>query len=61
VLDLLWKHHLYLKPEKCDFEETKVKYLGMIIGENTVRWTQLRSKQLQNGQSLPAKEMYRHF
>src|SRR5882757_587721 len=36
VLDLLRKHHLYLKLEKCDFEKTKVEYLGMIIGENTV-------------------------
>jgi len=36
VLLLLRKHHLYLKPEKCDFEKLKVEYLGMIIGENTV-------------------------
>src|SRR5258708_1021757 len=36
VLELLRSHHLYLKPEKCDFEQTKVEYLGMIIGENTV-------------------------
>ena len=30
VLDILHQHHLYLKAEKCTFEQTMVKYLGFI-------------------------------
>src|SRR6266516_1662899 len=33
VLERLRQHHLYLKPEKCEFEKTQVKYLGLIISE----------------------------
>jgi Reverse transcriptase (RNA-dependent DNA polymerase) len=29
VLERLHKHHLFLKPEKCEFEKTEVEYLGM--------------------------------
>ena len=32
VLEQLQKHGLYLKPEKCEFFRTEVKYLGLIIG-----------------------------
>ncbi|KAG5729072.1 hypothetical protein E4T56_gene3113 [Termitomyces sp. T112] len=31
VLECLCQHQLYLKPEKCEFEQTKVEYLGLII------------------------------
>ena len=27
VLCLLWKHSLYLKPEKCEFGKAKIEYL----------------------------------
>jgi hypothetical protein len=37
VLDTLWKHKLFLKPEKCRFEQTKIEYLGLIISENQVK------------------------
>jgi hypothetical protein len=30
------KHKLYLWPEKCEFEKTKIKYLGVIISHNKV-------------------------
>jgi hypothetical protein len=36
VLELLDKHKLYLKPDKCEFEKTKVEYLGVIISHNSV-------------------------
>src|SRR6201986_2518894 len=36
VLQILRDNHLYLKPEKCDFEQNSVEYLGMIIGQNTI-------------------------
>ena len=37
VLDLLRRHNLFLKPEKCEFERTSVEYLGVVISENSVR------------------------
>ena len=37
VLDKLEKHDLYLKPEKCAFEKDKIDYLGVIIGNGTVK------------------------
>ena len=37
VLQILRENKLYLKPEKCDFEKTKIDYLGMIIWKGHVQ------------------------
>ena len=37
VLEVLRKHKLFLKPEKCEFEKTEVEYLGVIVSHNSVR------------------------
>jgi hypothetical protein len=36
VLDHMCRHKLYLWPEKCEFEKTKIKYLGVIISHKKV-------------------------
>jgi len=36
VLQILEQHQLYLKPEKCEFERTRIEYLGLIVSENSV-------------------------
>ena len=36
VLEQLQKHDLFLKPEKCQFNVTKVEFLGSIIRPNEV-------------------------
>jgi hypothetical protein len=36
VLGRLAEHQLYLQPEKCEFEKTRIEYLGLIISENRV-------------------------
>jgi hypothetical protein len=36
VLDCMRKHKLYLRTEKCEFEKTKIEYLGVIILHNKV-------------------------
>jgi hypothetical protein len=36
VLGRLAEHQLYLRPEKCEFEKTRIEYLGLIILENRV-------------------------
>ena len=37
VLDILQANKLYLKPEKCTFEASEVNYLGIIVGNGTIR------------------------
>jgi hypothetical protein len=37
ILDKLHKHDLFLKPEKCIFEQKEVEFLGVILGHNTIR------------------------
>ena len=36
VLELLEKHKLYLRSDKCEFEKTTIEYLGVIISHNSV-------------------------
>ena len=36
VLRILADNNLYLKPQKCQFEATEVKYLGVIISEDHI-------------------------
>jgi len=36
ILELLEKHKLYLRPDKCEFEKTTIKYLGVIISHNSI-------------------------
>jgi hypothetical protein len=36
VLDCMCKHKLYLRLEKCEFEKTRIEYLGVIISHNKV-------------------------
>jgi len=36
VLELLEKHKLYLRPNKCEFEKTTIEYLGVIISHNSI-------------------------
>jgi len=37
VMELLRKHNLFLKPEKCKFKKTEVEYLGVIISQNSIK------------------------
>jgi hypothetical protein len=36
ILELLTANGLHLKPEKCEFHQQKVKYLGLIITQNGI-------------------------
>jgi hypothetical protein len=36
VLDRMCEHKLYLWPEKCEFEKTRIEYLSVIISHNKV-------------------------
>jgi hypothetical protein len=41
VLDCMHEHKLYLRPEKCEFEKTRIEYLGIIISHNKVEMDQI--------------------
>ena len=36
VLNKLERHDLFLKPEKCQFERTKVEFLGVVLKDGTI-------------------------
>src|SRR5260221_1440926 len=36
VLSTLWEQRLFLKPEKCKFEQKEVEYLGLVISKDHV-------------------------
>ena len=52
VLQQLKEHNLYLKPEKCKFEQTEVEFLGTIISENTIRMDQIKLAGIRDRPSL---------
>ena len=37
VLTRLGQHDLYLRPEKCEFEQSSIEYLGVVISEGEVQ------------------------
>jgi len=36
VLEILVEHKLFLRPEKCEFHQKQIEYLGLVISENKV-------------------------
>ena len=42
VLDILRKHRLYLKAEKCTFESSTVEYLGLVLLEGWVEMVPIK-------------------
>ena len=36
VLEILTEHKLFLCPEKCEFHQKQIEYLGLVISENKV-------------------------
>ena len=44
VLQRLKEHKLYLKPEKCKFERTRIEYLGLIISEGQIKMDSVKVK-----------------
>jgi Reverse transcriptase (RNA-dependent DNA polymerase) len=44
ILHKLRQHDLYLKPEKCQFEQTRVEFLGVILEKGTVQMDPTKTK-----------------
>ena len=48
VLHILTVNDLYLKPQKCQFEVTEVKYLGVIIREDSIAMDPVKVQGVKN-------------
>ena len=48
VLCILATNDLYLKPQRCQFEQTKVKYLGVIIQEDSIAMDLIKVQGVKN-------------
>jgi hypothetical protein len=48
ILDKLEHHDLYLKPEKCDFEQDQIDYLGVVVGQNKIHMDQKKIDEVAN-------------
>ncbi|POW19016.1 hypothetical protein PSHT_05141 [Puccinia striiformis] len=55
ILDTLSRHHLWLKPEKCEFSKEEVKYLGLLISRIGYGWT--RGKYHFSGTARPLHDL----
>jgi len=55
VLQKLWLYKLYLKSEKCEFEQESVGYLGMVVSEGEV-WMEEKKVEAIRSWSTPSKK-----
>ena len=44
VLQKLWNHDLFLKAKKCEFNKTKMKYLGLVVEEGKISTDPIKVK-----------------
>jgi hypothetical protein len=54
VLQRLKEHDLYLRPEKCKFEQSYVNYLGLVISPGKVSMDPVKVQAIQDW-TLPTK------
>jgi hypothetical protein len=60
-MELMVKHKLYLKPDKCKFEQTTVEYLGVIISHNSVSMDPVKIAGVQEWPELTNKKKVQSF
>ena len=48
VLARLQKNDLYLRPEKCEFEQEQIEYLGLVIREGKVQMDPIKVAAVSN-------------
>jgi hypothetical protein len=61
VLELLSRHKLFLKLYKCEFEKTKVEYLGIIISHNSVEMDPIKVAGIANWPAPTDKKEVQSF
>src|SRR5487761_1795964 len=48
ILTKLKEHNLFLKPEKCTFEQTSIEFLGVTVDQGTVQMDHRKVEKVQN-------------
>ena len=61
VLKKLRENKLFLKPEKCSFEQSEVEYLGMLISHNTVKMDPAKVAAIQTWPTPQKKQDIQQF
>ena len=61
VLQWLKEHDLFLKPKKCEFEKTKIEWLGMVIEEGKVSMDSGKLKGIQDWPTPTTVKQVRGF
>src|SRR5579863_919955 len=52
ILAKLQEHNLFLKPEKCTFEQSRIEFLGVTVDQGTVQMDDKKVKKVKNWQQL---------
>jgi len=50
ILAKLQEHNLFLKPEKCTFEQTQIEFLGVTVDQGTVQMDNKKVEKVKNWQ-----------
>ena len=61
VMERLREHKLYLKPEKCEFDQAEVEYLGVIVGNGKVRMDPVKIEGIKDWPTPNAKRDVQSF
>jgi hypothetical protein len=60
-MEILSKHKLFLKLDKCEFEKTKVEYLGVVIYHNSVEMDLVKVASIAEWPALTGKKEVQSF
>ena len=61
VLQRLWDNDLFLKPKECEFNKTKMEYLGLIIQEGQLSMDPVKVKGLSDWPTPTTVKQVRSF
>jgi hypothetical protein len=61
VLERLREHKLFLKPDKCEFERTRIEYLGLIVSEGQVSMDPVKVKGVKEWPTPRSKKEVQSF
>jgi hypothetical protein len=61
VLDILQKHKLFLRHDKCEFEHTCIEYLGLIISDGKVEMDPVEVARVVEWPTLKSKKEVQQF
>ena len=51
ILGRLKEHNLFLKPEKCTFEQSSIEFLGVTVDQGTIQMDNRKVEKVQNWQT----------